>query len=165
MEINMIVCMSNNKVIWNNNELPWNYPEDLKYFKEKTDWNIVVMWLKTYESIWKPLKNRYNIVLTKQDINIEGVDIVDSIDSLKQKLWYLRHNSEYNKVFIIWWESIYEQLMPMTDRIYLTKLDKYYKWDRYFPLFEHKFREKSRIEWNWLCFIVYDRLPFDELDN
>ena len=97
----MIACMSNNRVIWNNNELPWNYPEDLKYFKEKTDWNIVVMWLKTYESIWKPLKNRYNIVLTKQDIDRMERPNIQSYFGIKVKRTdvldpqYLRYLMQY----------------------------------------------------------------------
>ena len=65
MEIKFIVAQSKNRVIGNNNTIPWYVPEDLKRFRDLTLHSIVVMGRKTFESLPNgPLKNRINIVIT-----------------------------------------------------------------------------------------------------
>ncbi|MBU1757915.1 dihydrofolate reductase [Patescibacteria group bacterium] len=68
MIINLIAAMASNRVIGNNNQLPRNYPQDLKHFKDVTSGHTVVMGRNTYESIGRPLPNRRNIALTSQNI-------------------------------------------------------------------------------------------------
>ena len=62
----LIAAHDQNNIIGYNNEIPWNLPEDLRRFRELTLNNIVIMGRKTFESISKPLKNRINIVITRQ---------------------------------------------------------------------------------------------------
>ena len=73
--------MSQNRVIGNNNKLPWNIPEDLKWFKENTLGKPIVMGRKTHESIGKPLPGRTNIILSRDpNYKSEGTITADSID-------------------------------------------------------------------------------------
>ncbi len=156
MIISLIAWMATNRTIWKDNQLPWDYPEDLKYFQKTTKNHTIIMWLNTYNSIGRPLPKRRNIVLSKQDITIDGVEIFTSIDSmldtLKSEQW-----SEDSEIFIIWWANIYRQFVPIADKIYLTQIKKDYEWDTFFPEFEENFTEVSREKHDELDFIVYDR--------
>lgn len=136
--INMIVAMSKNGVIGNNNDLPWGLKGDLKYFKEVTTGNTIVMGRKTYESIGKPLPNRKNIVLTRNDINIEGVEIFNSVIEV------LRYSYEYpnESVFVIGGAEIYDQFLPYADKIYITEIEEEIDGDTYFP---NKFKESFNL--------------------
>ncbi len=154
MIISLIAWMAQNRTIWKNNDLPWDYPEDLQYFRKTTSWHPIVMGLSTYYSIWKPLPNRRNIVLSRQDINIDWVEIFHSIPELVKKLESENRNQE---IFIIWWASIYNQFLPMADKIYLTEIKKEYDWDTFFPEFEKDFTEISREEHDELDFVIYNR--------
>jgi dihydrofolate reductase len=60
-----IVAIAENFAIGKNGKLPWHYPADLKFFKETTTGNAVVMGFHTWESIGKPLPKRLNIVLSR----------------------------------------------------------------------------------------------------
>lgn len=59
-----IVAISKNYAIGKDGKLPWHYPADLKFFKQTTTGNAVVMGMNTWRSIGKPLPNRLNIVLS-----------------------------------------------------------------------------------------------------
>ena len=70
MNYELIVAMSKNGVIGNNNKLPWYIPEDLVNFSELTKGHIIIMGRKTFESLPNgPLKNRLNVVLSRTIYN------------------------------------------------------------------------------------------------
>ena len=81
MIISQIVAVSENEVIGKNNMLLWNIPEDLAYFKKRTTGKILIMGRKTYDSLKKPLPNRFHIVISKSNIDspFESVKIVNSL--------------------------------------------------------------------------------------
>jgi dihydrofolate reductase len=116
-------------------------PADMKHFKEKTMGKVVVMGRETFESLpgRKPLKDRINIVLTKGDkITDKGIILCNSLLTLFSAL--SRYNSD--DIFVIGGESIYKQLMPYCSKAYITKIDKVYIADTYFPNIdkEHKWQ-------------------------
>lgn len=151
MIINMIAAMAPNRVIGNNNQMPWHYSEDFKHFKEITTGHVVVMWYNTWLSIGRPLPNRRNIVLSK--VPLEGVETYFSIDLMMEQL-----KSEWvEDIFIIWGMSIYQQFLPVADYIYLTEIKKEYQGDTFFPEFEHDFLEETREEHKDMDFVVYKR--------
>lgn len=76
--------MAKNRTIGNQNALPRDYPEDMKYFRTITSGKTIVMGRKTYESIGRPLPNRRNIVLTSRPI--EGLECYDNIPAMIQQL-------------------------------------------------------------------------------
>jgi dihydrofolate reductase len=154
MRLSMIVAMARNRVIWKDKELVWHYPEDFKYFKEKTTWHPIVMGQKTYESIGRPLPNRRNIVLTQSD-EIEWVECFHSIESLMGNL--KNTTPEDEEVFIIWWAYVYKQFLNLVETLYLTDVKKEYEWNIYFPQFEDDFVEVSRDDRGEIDFVVYKK--------
>ena len=130
--ISAIVAVDYNWGIGFNGDLLEHIPEDLKYFKELTSGKhkTVVMGRKTWDSLpKKPLPNRTNIVITN-NTNMEGqAEFMDLADAIL----YLIYNKN-DDIFIIGGGKIYEELLPMCNRIYVTKIFKDHdQVDTYFP--------------------------------
>ena len=111
--IAIIVAVAENGVIGGDNRLLWHISEDLKHFKAVTTGHPVVMGRKTYESLGRPLPGRRNVVVTRQNISIEGCDVVHSLD---EALALFRPEE---KVFVIGGAQIYAQALPLCDEFYL----------------------------------------------
>lgn len=120
---------------WNigyKNDLLFNIPEDMKFFRSTTLNKIVVMGRKTLESFpnSKPLKNRINIVLSHSDMSIEGAEFVKTVDELIENI--KMYNTD--DVYVIGGSSIYELLMPYCDTAIITHIDTVAeKADKKFP--------------------------------
>lgn len=120
--LNMIAAASRNWGIGKNGDLLFHLKGDMKFFRETTSGNVVVMGRKTLDSFpgGKPLKNRINIVLTNNaEFERENVITVHNIKELSQKL------SEYEdkKIFVIGGGEIYFLLLPFCTRAYITRID------------------------------------------
>ena len=145
--ISLIAAIGKNNEIGRKNELLWNLPADMKHFRETTSGHTVVMGQKTFESLGRPLPNRRNIVLTRDNsFNKEGVEIAHSLeefDSLFRKT--LKPEEE---VFIIGGGQIYKLFMEKADKLYITHVDgEFLDADTYFPeIDKNKWRETSREE-------------------
>jgi dihydrofolate reductase len=135
MIISIIVAIGENHAIGKNNQLLWHMPNDLKHFKEITLGRTIIMGRKTFDSVGKPLPRRRNIVVTRQDIEIPGCEVVKSIDE------GLALCAQDNEVFIGGGAEIYRQAMAKTDRIYLTIIHKEFDADTFFP-------EIDYLQWN-----------------
>ena len=136
--ISMILAMDINNLVGKNNDLPWNYPEDLQYFKKVTLNKKVLMGYNTYISIvnrlGKPLPKRENYVLTyEKELPLGGI-IVKDLNELLEKF----KNSE-EEIFIIGGKSVYESLVDKADRIYLTRINKAYEGDTYLNAIDFSF--------------------------
>ena len=153
--INVIVAYDKNLAIGKDNTLVWRQSADLKRFKELTTGNTVVMGRKTFESIGKPLPNRRNIVITRQDIDIEGVEIIKSIEEIK--------NIEED-IFIIGGGEIYKSCLIFADRIFATEIDCEIEADTWFvdvdmsewvveSKSEHKSDEKNQYDYSFINLI------------
>lgn len=126
--INLIVAMSENRVIGAKGEIPWHLPKDLKRVKELTTGHAIIMGENTYNSIGKPLPNRLNVVMSLDDtFNPPWVTVVRSIDEA------LEACQDYNEVFIFGGGQIYELFLPYVDRIYMTFVMDTFKGDTFFP--------------------------------
>jgi dihydrofolate reductase len=131
--LSIIVATDQQNGIGKNNQLLWHLPNDLKFFKKVTSGNTIIMGRKTYESIGKPLPNRRNVVISRnQDLKIEGVEIFDNISSAIQACV----NEE--EVFIIGGGEIYKQALDLTSKIYLTKVEANCDADIFFPEFKQE---------------------------
>lgn len=154
--ISMILAMDINNLVGKNNDLPWHYPEDLKYFKKVTLGKDVLMGYNTYLSIvnrlGKPLPNRINHVLTFESELPLGGNIVKDLDKLLNEY----QNSE-KELFIIGGKSIYELLVSKAQRIYLTRINKAHEGDIYLNCFDFsKYNLISKNESGVLSFEVYE---------
>lgn len=130
--MNIIVNADKNWAIGKNNSLLVRIPADMKYFRQMTEGNIVVMGRKTLESFpgGQPLKNRVNVVLTTdKNYKVKDTVIVHSVEEMVEEL--KKYNSE--DVYVIGGESIYRQLLPYCTKAYVTKIDHAYDADTYFP--------------------------------
>lgn len=137
--ISAIVCVDDNWGIGGNGDLLVHIPEDMKFFKEKTKDNTVIMGRKTYDSLpTKPLPNRENVVITNNFLNgynlrrDENGTVFTDLISIKDVL-KLKEMDEYN-VFIIGGGQIYNELLPYCECVYVTKVFHCYdNADTYFP--------------------------------
>ena len=141
--ISAIVAVDENFGIGFNGGLLEHIPEDLKHFKELTSGHNVVMGRKTWDSLpKKPLPNRHNLVITKDP----------SIYELTNEVWFytlrqievlMLKNKNVN-YFVIGGGQIYEKLLPICDKVYLTKIMvSHENVDTYFPNIE--------LMDNWKC--------------
>ncbi len=134
--ISIIVAVAENNVIGKDNSLIWHLPRDLKHFKETTSGHYIIMGRKTFESNGKPLPNRTNVIITRdKNFKAEGCIVVHSFEDA------LKESKSDSEAFIIGGGVIYEMAMPLTDRIYLTKIHHSFEGDTYFP-------EINMDEWN-----------------
>jgi len=139
-KISIIVAMSQNYVIGIKNKLPWRISADLKNFKKITLGHPVIMGRKTYDSIGKPLKDRDNIVISRdKSLKIDDVQVVDSLE----KAVFKRADSP--EVFIIGGQQIYQIALPLATHMYITKVDGNFEGDAYFPDYiQEEWREVAR---------------------
>ena len=165
MIISMIAAVSQNGVIGKNNDLPWQLPDDMKYFMQTTKGHYVIMGRRNYDSIpekFRPLPNRPNIVITRQEnFQAPGCTVVHSLeDALK----LAKENNE-PEAFIIGGAEIFKLGLTYADRLYLTEIQATIEGDTYFPEFKkEEWKKMLRIHHQPderhkypLDFVIYDR--------
>lgn len=133
--MNLIVAVDQNWGIGKDNELLIRIPADQKNFRAMTTGNVVVLGRKTLDTFpnGMPLKNRTNIMLTKEDRKPKADEII--CHSVEQTLNELKKYPSEN-VFIIGGDSIYRQFIQYCDTAYVTRIDHSYSADAYFPNLE-----------------------------
>lgn len=126
--------MSLNGCIGKDNALPWHLRDDLQNFKRLTLHKPVIMGRKTYESIGRPLPNRFNIVVTRdQAFSAEGCSLANGIDSALAAARQWCRTEACDELFIIGGAEIYAQCLPDADRLYLTRVAVELEGDAWFP--------------------------------
>lgn len=154
--ISLIVAMDTNNLIGNGNQLPWYYPEDLKYFRKITMGKAVLMGYNTYLSIikrnGKPLANRINYVLTyEKDLPLGG-NIVNDVDEL-----FNEYTSNDKELIIIGGKSVYEAFIDRVDRLYITRIMATYEGNVYLNIDFDKFELIGKTKAKDLVFEIYER--------
>lgn len=149
----LIVAYAHNKVIGKGISLPWHIPADLKWFKEKTIGNTVIMGRKTYSGIGKALPDRLNIVLTSKMTTFS--DKVMCAINIRDAINLAELNNSGKEIFFIGGESIYRQIILCVNTLYITEIYHDYTGDKHFPEVDLKnFKETERIK-------NYNPVPFD----
>jgi dihydrofolate reductase len=139
--ISIIASVGRNRELGKNNDLIWKIPEDLKYFKKVTLGHPVIMGEKTYCSIGKPLSKRTNIVLTdNEDFACNGCEIARSINEALT----IARKKENKEIFFIGGAGVFNQIMDITDRLYLTVIDDSAEADVFFPDYS-KFKRSKKL--------------------
>ena len=134
--ITLIAAAAENNALGKDNDLLWHLPNDFKRFKEITSGHHIIMGRKTFESFPKPLPNRTHIIITRQKEYVVENCIV--VHSLEEAIAIAPQNEE---VFIIGGAQIYEQSIPLADKIDLTRVHTSLDADAFFPEFDTS-------EWN-----------------
>lgn len=123
-EIAMIVAIADNNVIGHNGKLPWSLPADLKFFRDLTRDNVVIMGRKTFESIGKPLDRRVNVVLTRDPSwRHEGVFVATSLAEA------LELGPIGKRRFIIGGADIYAHAWERIDVAFVTRVHAEFQGD------------------------------------
>ena len=127
----LIVAADRNWAIGKNNKLMWSIPADMKFVRETTQGNVVIMGRKTLESFpqGQPLKNRVNIVITRNpSYKVKDAVVVHSVEEA------IEESRKYDgDVFVIGGESIYRAMLPYCDTALVTRIDYAYEADTWFP--------------------------------
>ncbi|MHB8916257.1 MAG: dihydrofolate reductase [Thiobacillus sp.] len=160
--LSLIAALAQNRVIGIKNRLPWKLPEDLAHFKALTLGHPILMGRKTFESLGRPLPGRRNIVITRNaDYQPAGCELATSIPAAIELC------AEAEEIFFIGGAELYQQVLPLVDRLYLTEVQIEAQGDAWFPEFarawfaeisrESQISEKADVL--RFDFVVYERTP------
>jgi dihydrofolate reductase len=127
-----IAAMAENRVIGRGDELPWNLPDDMKWFSENTRGKTLLMGRKTFESIGKPLPKRRTVVLSRSADAIEGVDIIHDLSGLTSA------TGDLNELWVAGGMQVYELTKHWWDELLLTRVKRTVEGDAFFPRFEDR---------------------------
>ena len=131
--LSIIVAIAKNNGIGKDNQLLYWLPNDLKRFKALTTGHTIIMGRKTFESFPKgALPNRRNIVLSRNKAaTFPGAETFSSLEEA------LSHCKEEEEIFIIGGESVYQEALPLAQKLYLTEIeDTPQQADAFFPPFD-----------------------------
>jgi dihydrofolate reductase len=147
MKTALIVAMDSQRGIGKNNDLMWHLPKDMRFFKDTTQGQIVVMGRKNYESIpekYRPLPNRLNVVLTRnKDFNAPDCLVFHSLEAC---LTYFKEETE-RTVFIIGGGEIYRMALAsnIIDEMFITHVNHHYDAETFFAAFDENIWESQVI--------------------
>jgi len=122
----LIVAITENNVIGLKGDMPWHLPADLAHFKSITSGHAVLMGRKTWDAIGKPLPNRLNIVLSRQNVLLEGASVVSSIEDALQ-------TAGDQRLIVIGGGEIYRVAMDCVSTLHVTRIHASIEGDTYFP--------------------------------
>ncbi len=149
MILSLIEAIGENRELGHHGKLPWHLPADFQRFKAMTRGHTVIMGRKTYESIGRPLPERTNIVITRdQSYMAPGCIVVHSFDEALAK-------AQGDEVFVIGGAQVYAEAMPRADRLYITHVQGSFEADTFFP-------EIPMSEWKVM---QQEEVPADEKNN
>ena len=130
--LSLIVAVAKNNVIGNAGAMPWHLPAELAYFKRVTTGHPVIMGRKTYESIGRPLPNRRNIVVSRNaNFRAEGCELAATLANAIALC-------AGQDAFIIGGATLYNEALPITQKLYLTEIDAALIGDTFFPALNEK---------------------------
>jgi len=155
--VKMIVAYSKNMTIGDNGEIPWHFPEDLKYFKKTTTGHSIVMGRKTWESLPRGfLPDRVNIVMSENYIELNkehekskhwkyGPHFVRSIG---EAVFCAKYYGISNDVWVIGGTSIYEQFLErdLVEEVFATEIHEEYTGDATFPVLDPELWKRNEEE-------------------
>ena len=133
--IHLIAAVARNGVIGFRGQIPWQLPEDLRHFQALTMGHTVIMGRRTYESIGNPLPGRQNLVVSAKLQPGEGYQVVGSL----QEGLALATGKE---IFVIGGARLYEEALPLAERLDLTLVDLEPLGDTYLPEIDWSHFEK-----------------------
>lgn len=142
--ISIVVAIAENRAIGYKNDLLWHLPADLKRFKEMTTGHSIIMGSRTFRSLPKgALPNRRNIVLSRTQQDFPGAEWAASPEVALELV------GEEAEAFVIGGAQVYEQMLPYTDKIYLTRVHADFpEADTFFPELDmSEWVELSRTEY------------------
>lgn len=162
--ISMIWAMDRNCTIGKDNKLPWRLPADLANFKRLTTGHTVIMGRKTFESLGKSLKDRKNVIMTR-DLNYsaEGCVVCHTVEEILEM-------GRDEEVFVIGGADIYSEFLPFSEKLYVTLIDENFSGDTFFPAINDKEwmlisstqgEKNEKNPYNYY-FLIHERIKIDK---
>lgn len=143
MKISLIVARTLNHVIGKENQMPWNLPVDLAWFRQNTLGKPVIMGRKTYESIGRLLPKRPNIILSRSGFCVEGAYTAQNFAQAAELAEAFANTDE---IMVIGGGELFKQTIPQADRLYLTEIQAEIEGD---TLFEFDESNWTLVEEKW----------------
>ncbi|MDQ6959797.1 MAG: type 3 dihydrofolate reductase [Mariprofundaceae bacterium] len=128
--ISLIWAQDENSLIGDGGQLPWRLPADMAWFRKNTMGKPIFMGRKTFDSIGRPLPGRTNIVLTSQDIKIDGCTVVHSLAEA------VTVTDKTEELMVMGGAQIYKLTLPRANRLYITQIHAVFEGDAWFPAFD-----------------------------
>ncbi len=163
VDIVLIAAVAANGVIGRGGEMPWHIPADLQQFKHRTMGHPVILGRRTYETIidalGEPFPGRTSIVLSSQSRDVPtDVILVHSIASAIREASKNAHERGVETVYVAGGGGVYEQFLPLADRLRLTELHDEYDGDTRFPSWDSStWKELTRENHETFDFVTYTR--------
>ena len=160
-EVVLIAAVAENGVIGDDGGMPWHYPADLRRFKRTTMGHPVVLGRRTYESIvaeiGEPLPGRTSVVLSTRDLDLpEGAVLAGSVEAALEAAGAAPGGET---VFVAGGATVYDQFLPLADRLLLTEIPESPGGDTRFPeRSAEAWTEASREREGELSFVTYERV-------
>jgi len=126
VSVSLVAAMDRNRLIGVNNQLPWRLPADMRHFRQITLGYAVLMGRLTWQSLGKPLPGRRNLVLSRNDLELEGAEQVKSIEQAIDL-------SAGEELMVIGGAQVYCAALPLAKRLYLTYVEAEFSGDTWFP--------------------------------
>ena len=156
MTVTLVAAIARNGVIGADGGIPWHLPDDQRRFKELTIGHVLVMGRVTYESIGRPLPGRTTVVVTRSAGWGAGDDGVLVAPSVAEALALAATVDE--EVFVVGGTRVYEEALPLADRLELTWVDAEPEGDAWFPAVDWAaWREVAREEHEGWSAVSYAR--------
>ena len=143
----LVAAVGENGVIGNQGALPWRLKSDLQHFKRLTLGKPVIMGRKTFESIGKALKDRTNIVLTR-DLSLAGPNAVLAT-SMDAAFAYARSDADkrgVSEIMVIGGSDVFEAAMDVADRLEITRVHASPQGDSFFPAIDPQIWREVKSE-------------------
>ena len=163
----LVAAVAENGVIGRGGTLPWRLKSDMQHFRRLTVGRPVVMGRKTYESIGKPLKDRTNIVITRdRGFAAEGIVVANSLETAMDMAREDARQRGAESIAIIGGAGIFSEGLAIADRLEITRVHAAPAGDTFFPSIDGKiWRETARMRQDAapgddadVSFITYERV-------
>lgn len=168
IEVVHVVAYDQKNCIGKDNQMAWHISEDFKHFKEITQHGIIIMGRKTFESMGRPLPNRINYVITRdQNWSAEGVKVTHNIQAALEQAVQDLPNVEKQSLFIIGGGEIFTQTLAIADRLEITHIQLDVQGDAFYPSITDDFvlteysdhiSEKNAIGYRFAQYLKQDNL-------
>lgn len=161
--MNLIVAVDRNWGIGKDNKLLVSIPADMKFFRTTTTGKVVILGRKTLETFPNglPLKNRVNIVLTRdKNYKVKDAIVLHSVEEVLEEI--KKYDAE--DLYVIGGDSIYKQFLPYCDKAHVTKIDFAYEADAFFPNLDEmpEWKVTERSEEQTYFDIEYEFLTYEK---
>lgn len=148
-KICLIAAAAENGVIGMNNKLPWHIRSEWAYFIRMTKFKPVVMGRKTFESLGAPLKDRPNIIVTRNaSYRHPGIIVTTTLEKGIEIADKIAAETKCDEIMIGGGEEIYRLSLPLADRIYLTEVHMKPEGDAFFPALDKKEWTETKREFH-----------------